>query len=97
MLLCDELNRIFRAGDTLNTGCRVRLLVSQISGDPRFYRGTEEDASEFISALLNSLAVELEQNFHGMSLLSKFWGKEKTQRKFRSNRQVINKLYFLNK
>ena len=84
--LCEELNRLFSARGNLNTACKVRYIVSQRSGDPRFYRGTEEDSSEFMDALLNSLAVELEENLEGISILEKFWGREVTKRKFRSNR-----------
>ena len=49
-------------------------------------QGTEEDCSEFLPAVLDVLAQELEFNIDGLTLLNKFWGREKFQRKFRSSR-----------
>ena len=82
-----ELTRLFREEGRFNTACRIRYLVSQSTGDIRFNQGTEEDSSEFLATLLSVLQAEL-ANCHAASvLLQKFWGREKTVRKFTCRRE----------
>ena len=84
-----ELGRLMREAGRghVNTACRLRDLVSQSTGDIRFNRGTQEDSSEFLTTLLSVLQAEL-ANCHAASMiLKKFWGREKTVRKFTCRRE----------
>ena len=53
-----------------------------VTGEPKFNRGSQEDAQDFLIATLKLLQEELGNNLVGQSLLKKFWGKEAYTRKF---------------
>ena len=81
---------MFRADKgTVLSASKVRYLVGQKGGDmERFNQGSEEDACEFIAAILQCLEAELVESLEGSFTLKRFWGQEQIQRKFLSNRSV---------
>ena len=62
-------------------------MVAQSTGDIRFNQGTQEDSSEFFATLLSVLQAELGNYPIARQALKKFWGREKTARKFICRRE----------
>ena len=76
-----EISRLVKA-KTLSDASRLRYLVSRSTGDIKYDRGTEEDSCEFLTTLIHVLQSELKHDQAGLNLLQRFWGLEKTNRKF---------------
>ena len=80
--ISEELHHLFSGGNQLNTTCKLRDTLAVVTGEPKFNRGSQEDAQDFLITTLQLLEVELGNNLVGQSLLKKFWGKEAYIRKF---------------
>ena len=77
-----ELARMFREADRLGTACRLRNQLAQSTGDERFNVGSQEDSSEFLAVLLSVVKEEVQHDETGKSIMKKFLGREKIERKF---------------
>ena len=82
--ICNELSRIFRTeGNFTTSAAELRRLVGVFSGVEEISDGEQKDISHFLRLLLQTLEIELsEQSPDIFAIINKFWGKEKTTRKF---------------
>ena len=82
--ICNELSRIFRTeGNFPTSAAELRRLVGLFSGVEEISDGAQKDISHFLRLLLQTLEIELsEQSPDIFAIINKFWGKEKTTRKF---------------
>ena len=85
--ICNELSSIFRTEETFPaSAAELRRLVGLFSGVDEISDGQQKDITHFLRLLLQTLQIELSNQPHNIALINKFWGKEKTLRKFEHTR-----------
>jgi hypothetical protein len=85
MPICDELSRLVTNSGQFSASV-LRSLVGRSSGKLYLCDGTQQDPVEFLTILLQQVDKEIPvTNWDGKAFLQKFWGTEKTERKFLNN------------
>ena len=81
------MSRIFRTeGNFPTSAAELRRLVGIFSVVDEISDGDQKDISHFLRLLLQTLEIELSgQSPDIFAIINKFWGKEKTTRKFLNN------------
>jgi ubiquitin C-terminal hydrolase len=86
MPICDDLSRLFRNKTQTVSTAVLRSLVGQASGKHYLWDGSQQDTAEFFTILLQQVDEEiLVTNLNAKLFIERFWGSEKTERRFLNN------------